>query len=159
MSATDLFQVRMIHPFANMGNRWQCPHIDDIFHFKGETFDKHQLILNKILKLLAKSGMQVSANKSCFCQELLEYLGFQLNHTDYKPLTSTVDDILSINPPKNIKQVCGFLRMINFIKNHIPKRTEICKPITRLKHKYIIFFWGGGNNRRHSIKSRLLSQR
>jgi hypothetical protein len=76
MPATDLFQARMVHLFTNMGNRWPSPYINDILYFKGEMFDKHLSILNRILKLLEKSGMQVSAKKSHFCQESLEYLGF-----------------------------------------------------------------------------------
>jgi hypothetical protein len=69
-------------------------------------------------------------------------LGFQLNCIGYKPLPSRVDAIVCINPPKNIKQICSFLGMINFIKNHILKWAEICKPITRLTQKDIRFVWG-----------------
>ncbi len=53
--------------------------------------------------------MQVSMEKSRFCQVSLEYLGFKLNQTGYKPLPSQVDAILQIQLPKNIKQVPRFL--------------------------------------------------
>ena len=118
------------------------PYIDDILHFKGDTFEEHTEILCKILKLLTSMGMQISVEKSCFCQASLEYLGFKLNWMGYKPLPSQVDGILRIQLPKNVKQVRGFLGMINFIKNDIIRRAEICEPITRLTRKNVKFVWG-----------------
>jgi hypothetical protein len=84
-------------------------------------------ILNETLHIACK--MQVS-DKSRFCQDSLEILGFQLDQTGYKPLPSQVDAILRIKHPSNLKQVCGFLGIINFIKNHISNRAAVCKPIT-----------------------------
>jgi len=86
--------------------------------------------------------MQVSVEKSRFCQTSLEYLGFELNRTGYKPLPSRVNAILRIQSPKNIRQVRGFLGTINFIKNHIVGRAEICELITRLTKKEVKFVWG-----------------
>jgi hypothetical protein len=71
----------------------------------------------------------------------LEYLGFELNRTGYKPLPSQVDATLRIQSPKNVKQVSRFLGTINFIKNHIIGRAEICEPITRLTQKNVKFVW------------------
>ncbi len=72
----------------------------------------------------------------------MEFLGFQLDRTGYRPLPSCVDAILCIKPPSNLKQVRGFLGVINFIKNHIPNRAAICEPITRLTRKDMKFSWG-----------------
>ncbi len=106
--------------FAGMNERRPFPYIDDVLHFKGATFDEHISILDEILQLIGDTGMQVSADKSRFCQESVEYLGFQLHRTGYTPLPSRVSAILRINPPENLKQIRAFLRVINFIKNHIP---------------------------------------
>lgn len=141
MPATDIFQARMVHLFADMDERKPHPYIDDIIHFKGNTFEEHLEILNEILQLLAKAGMQVNA-KSKFCQTTVKFLGFELSRTGYKPLKSRVDAILRLLPPTNLKQVRGFLGVINFIKNHIPNRAAICEPITRLTRKDVPFKWG-----------------
>jgi hypothetical protein len=66
----------MVDLFASMGKNRPYPYIDDILHFKGNTFEEHIEILCKILKLLTSMGMQISVEKSCFCQASLEYLGF-----------------------------------------------------------------------------------
>jgi hypothetical protein len=143
MPASDIFQAQMVDLFANMGKNRPYPYIDDILHFKGDTFKEHIEILCKILKLLTKMGMQISVEKSRFCQASLEYLGFELNRTGYRPLPSQrVDAILRIQSPKNVKEVRRFLGTINFIKNHIIGRAEICKPITRLTKKNVKFVWG-----------------
>jgi hypothetical protein len=60
----------------------------------------------------------------------------------YQPLPLHVSTILCINPPGNIKQICASLGMINFIKNHIPRRAKICEPITQLTRKDVKFTWG-----------------
>jgi hypothetical protein len=142
MPASDIFQARMVDLFANMGKNRPYPYINDILHFKGDTFEEHIEILCEILKLLTKMGMQISVEKSRFCQASLEYLGFELNRTGYRPLPSQIDAILRIQSPKNVKQVRGFLGTINFIKNHIIGQAEICKPITGLTQKNVKFVWG-----------------
>jgi hypothetical protein len=54
----------MVHLFAEMGERRPFPYINDILHFKGSLFDEHMTILDEILRLIGKSGMQVSDEKS-----------------------------------------------------------------------------------------------
>jgi len=142
MPASDIFQARMVDLFTNMGKNRPNPYSDDILHFKGDTFKEHIRILGQILQLFESIGMQVSVEKSRFCQTSFEYLGFKLNRTGYKPLPSRVDAILRIQSPKNVQQVRGFLGTINFIKNHIVGRAEICEPITRLTKKEVKFVWG-----------------
>ncbi len=99
MPASDLFQSRMVHMFADMNKRHLFLYIDDILHFKGTTFEEHIAILDEILQLIGKSRLQVSAKKSRFCQESVKYLEFQLNWTGYQPLPLHVSAILRINPP------------------------------------------------------------
>jgi hypothetical protein len=69
MPASDLFQARMVHIFAELDEQRSFPYIDDILHFKGDTFEQHLSILDEILGLIGKSGLQVSAEKSRFCQD------------------------------------------------------------------------------------------
>jgi hypothetical protein len=66
MPASDIFQARMVDLFANMGKNRPYPYINDILHFKGDTFEEHIEILCKILKLLTKMGMQISVKKVAF---------------------------------------------------------------------------------------------
>jgi hypothetical protein len=85
--ASDIFQGWVVHLFDDKGKNKPYPYIEDKIHFKGKTFEEQMAILHD-LKLLAKIGMQVSTKKSCFCQEVLEYLGFLFIQTSYTPLPS-----------------------------------------------------------------------
>ena len=143
MPASDLFQARMVHIFADMNKQRPFPYIDDILHFKGGMFEEHLSILDDIMSRLGQHGLQVrSAEKIRFCQESVEYLGFLLNRMGYEPLSSRVNTILCINPPKDVQGVCMFLGVLNFIKNHISRRAAICEPITQLTKKDVKFVWG-----------------
>ncbi len=88
MPASDLFQVRMVHIFAPMKSLRPFLYIDDVLHFKGTTFEEHLNILDEILRRIGKAGLQVSTEKSRFCQECVEYLGFLLKRTGYEPVPS-----------------------------------------------------------------------
>ena len=46
--AKDIFQVRMVGIFASMHMNRPCPYLDDIFHYKRETFDECLQILDEI---------------------------------------------------------------------------------------------------------------
>ncbi len=48
MPATDIFQARMVHVFADMGEQSPFPYVDNILHFKGGSFEQHLEILNEI---------------------------------------------------------------------------------------------------------------
>ena len=51
----------MVDLFAIMGKNRPYPYIDDILHFKGDTFEEQIRILGQILQLFDSIGMQVSA--------------------------------------------------------------------------------------------------
>ena len=57
MPDTDLFQARMAHLFADMGDWHLYPYINDILHFKGPTFEEHMTILEEILKKIGQSRL------------------------------------------------------------------------------------------------------
>jgi len=66
----------------------------------------------------------------------------------YKPLESRVQGIIDMLPPRNKKEVCIFVGMINFIKNHIPRRAALMEPITRLTKKTFLSS-GSQSNKQH----------
>ena len=59
----------------------------------------------------------------------------------YRPLTSRIQGILDLKPLRNKKDVQAFVGMINFIKNHIPRRAQMLAPLTKLTRKDMKFKW------------------
>ena len=86
--------------------------------------------------------MQVNLRKSELCQKSVQFLGFKMEQTGYRPLKKRVDAILRLAPPKNVKHVRQFLGTINFIKNNIPDRANILAPITELTKEKVEWKWG-----------------
>ena len=103
LPATDKFQARMVGLFAPMIiSERPDPYIDDILHTKGKDFGEHLEILDKILERLEASGMQINLKKSTLCARTLEFLGFQLESTGYRPTQKRVEAILRLDAPKNV---------------------------------------------------------
>ncbi len=140
--ATDLFQSQMIQLYAPMKERSPICYIDDILHCAGNSLQDHLIILGKILGRLATAGLQVNADKSEWCKQEINYLGFTITPTGYKPMREQVKAILVITPPKSIKELQGFIGCVNFIKNHIPRQAELMQPLTKLTKKEAKFQWG-----------------
>ena len=139
--ATDIFQSRMVGIFQQMGKNKPNPYIDDIFHGKGNTFERHLTILDEMFQLLEDHGMQVNLEKSKLCATEVEFLGFCVKQTGFQPTRKRVEAILKLDRPHNVKKVRAFLGVINFIKNHIPNRAELLAPITKLTKKDQPFVW------------------
>jgi transposase InsO family protein len=79
--------------------------------------------------------------KSSFCAYEAEFLGFVLTRQGVKPQVKKVQAVLKIEPPKTVKQVRSFIGMINYYKDHIPKRSELLSPLTTLTKKGARFKW------------------
>jgi hypothetical protein len=124
-----------------MGPDKPVPYIDGILILAGKTFKEHLTILEKTLSLLGNAGFQVNEDKSEFFSKAFIFFGFVLNLERYQPMPKCVKAIWAILAPTNIKVVRHFLRVCNFIKNNIPGRAALMKPIIRLTKKDVKFAW------------------
>jgi hypothetical protein len=52
-----------------------------------------------------------------------------------------VEAIVKIATPKTVKQVCSFISMINYYKDHIPCCSDLLTPLTALTKKGSRFKW------------------
>jgi hypothetical protein len=141
MPVTNIFQSRMVSVFADMGPDKPVPYINDILISAGNTFKEHLALLEETLTHLGNTSFQVNADKSKFFSKALEFLGFVLTPEGYQPTPKHVKAILVILAPTNIKDMRHFLRVCNFIKNHIPGQAALMEPIIRLTKNNIEFAW------------------
>ena len=137
-SATDIFQGCTTSLFSHLKSKAPKIYLDNVPHTSGNSFGDHLKHLETILENLKNAGMQVNAKKCTWCATL----SFWVIHDGYQLPKSQVKATIVISPLTNVKQVCIFIRCINFIKNHIPKWTEILEPITNLTKKGEKFGWG-----------------
>ena len=61
--------------------------------------------------------MKVNAAKRSFCGKEREYLGYVLTREGIKPPPKKIEAILMLTPPKNVKQLCRFLGMVQYYRD------------------------------------------
>ena len=85
--------------------------------------------------------MKVHVTKTPFANAKLDYLGYTINQHGTKPITSKIDAIQNIAPPKTRKQLRSFLRIVNYYRDMWIRRSHILTPLTNLQSKDKPFKW------------------
>ena len=47
----------------------------------------------------------------------MEYLGFWVTRTGIQPINKKVEAIVNMNPPKNTKEECAFIGIVNYYRD------------------------------------------
>ena len=92
--------------------------------------------LEEVLKRLNGAGLKVNVEKSMFCTDRIEYLGYVLTRTGVKPQSKKIKAILSLQAPTNVKSLRTFLGMVKYYRDAWLKRSEMLTPLTDLVGKY-----------------------
>ncbi|XP_036346299.1 uncharacterized protein K02A2.6-like, partial [Rhagoletis pomonella] len=74
-----------------------------------EDFSSHLSVLVRIAEQFRKANLTLNLNKSQFCVTKINYLGYVIGSGGVSTDPEKISCIVSWPPPKNIKQVCGFL--------------------------------------------------
>ena len=92
-------------------------YLDDLLCLTNGSFEDHLEKLKLILERWKQSGLKVNASKSTFCTDKIEYLGYWITREGVKPLEKKVQPILSLDPPKNVKQTRSLLDIVQFYRD------------------------------------------
>ena len=80
----DIFQDRMTNLVGDL--EYARAYLDDLLCLTCDTFQDHLNKLDVLLSRLQKSGLKVNAQKSVFCTDQIEYLGFYITPDGIKPV-------------------------------------------------------------------------
>ena len=111
-NSPDIFQEKMSELME--GLEFARTYLDDLLCITKGTFDDHLEKLDLILARLARAGLKVNANKSAFCQDQLEYLGYWISRDGIQPMKNKVSAIMAIGEPKNRRELRGFIGVVNY---------------------------------------------
>ena len=104
-------------------------YLDDLLIFSPDEAT-HLVHLRQVLERLRQFGLVLNAGKCLFAQPSVEYLGHVVSSDGAQPLPVNVEAILSRPRPSTIKDLQGYLGMINFYRRFIPRAAAILLPLT-----------------------------
>lgn len=114
--------------------------LDDII-IHGKTREQHDDRLSKVCKTLEEKGLTLNQNKCKFAKNEIEFLGFKITGSGYKPLESKVEAVQNFRTPRTPEEIRGFLGLVNFCASFIPNLAQISEPLRRLTRKSEKFNW------------------
>ncbi len=139
-NSPDIFQSIMSDLLGDI--EYARTYIDDILITSNGSFEDHMAKLSKVLGRLEAAGFRANVRKCFFCEDKIEYLGYQLTREGIQPQPKKVEAILRIAPPKTKRQLRHFLGMINFYRDVWRRRSHTLAPLTKLVSKQAKWTWG-----------------
>ena len=79
-------------------------------------------LIDEILENLKEAGLKINLPKSVPCHKELAWLGFWLAQELCRQLPNRIQGILDTAPLRNKKEVRMLVGMLNFTRNHVPRR-------------------------------------
>ena len=85
-----------------------------------------------MLTQLRSKGVQLNAGKSYFATTKVNYLGYVITREGIRPQKSKVKAILEMSVPKTVKQLRGFIGLVNFYRDVWRRRAHHLASLTKL---------------------------
>jgi hypothetical protein len=112
---------------------------DDILVYS-PTLDSHLHHLETVFQCLVEHEFCLKASKCTFAQSSIEYLGHIVSKNGVGPDPSKISAMMTWPPPKNIKQLRGFLGLTGFYRKFVHHYASLAAPLTALLKKDA-FIW------------------
>jgi hypothetical protein len=93
------------------------------------SVEEHVQHLQILFQRLQVAGLVINREKSVFGVEEVKFLGHHVNATGVAPIASRVAAILEHPQPTTVKELQGFLGVINFYRRFVPAAARILKPL------------------------------
>lgn len=133
---TEYFVVKFSKTLTGLKN--VVTHVDDILVFSN-TIEGLDKCLNAVLNRLMQEGITIKPSKFVLGDTQVSYLGHQLNENGVFVHPERVKAILEFSQPENKTKLLRFLGLVNFIRRHIPNKSQILVPLHALLKGEISF--------------------
>ena len=104
-------------------------YIDDILVASPDHAAHHEH-LRQVLERLRTAGLVLNIEKCVFAQSSVEFLGHHVSAEGAAPLQSHTAAVQEFSQPSTIRELQGFLGMINFYRRFLPGIARILVPLT-----------------------------
>jgi hypothetical protein len=96
------------------------------------TYDDHLSKEDTVFQRPHAANLKINIEKSTFATTTFEYLGYHITTSGIRPLTSKVEAIQQLKPPKTLKQLRSLLGLINYYRDMWKQRSHMLTPLTEL---------------------------
>lgn len=134
--------LRMTFGLRNAGNTFQrrmdrllvgldfiFVYLDDVI-IGSRSLAEHYQHLRLLFQRLQAAGLVINREKCVFGASEVEFLGHHVSAAGTTPIASRVAAIQDHPQPTTVKELQGFLGVINFYRRFVPAAARILKPLT-----------------------------
>ena len=115
--------------------------MDDIIAVSRGSKEEHLKLVYNCLKKLDEDNLRTNLPKCHFTKTENEWLGHKFTQSGIAPLESKTAAILSLSPPKNLKELRSFLGSVHYLGKFIPILSQLCHSLRPFFKKNTKFVW------------------
>jgi hypothetical protein len=140
-NSPSTFQRLMRLVITSDMDRFALVYLDDILVFSSSAED-HLRHVEEVLKRLRLNQLFVKRSKCEFGAKKIKFVGHIIEDGKRKIDPDRIVDIRQIPTPRTASEIRSFMGAINFVRDHLPKASEISAPLLELVRKGVRFLWG-----------------
>ena len=103
-------------------------YVDDIVVFS-KTREEHLKHVTAVIHALTKAHLRINSGKSKFGMKKVKLLGFLVSQDGIIPDQRRLEEVFNVPTPTSTKELQRFLGMTNYLRQHIPKYSELAHPL------------------------------
>lgn len=116
-------------------------YVDDLLVFS-ENINEHFTHLERLFKRFQSEGVTVKLRKCQFLSERVKFLGHIISSKGIEMDPTRVESIKNFPAPRNIRELRGFLGLVNYEQRFCSKYSDLTLPLLRLLKKEEKWSWG-----------------
>lgn len=115
-------------------------YFDDIL-IAGSDEREHDLILKQVVDKARENNIKFNKTKFQYKVKSVKYFGEVYSQGGHTPDPDRVRAINGLESPKNKKELQRLLGLFNFVRDFVPKMSEVTSPLRELLRKDVAFLW------------------
>ena len=122
--------------------QWQICliYLDDVIVYS-KNFEEHVQRLDLVLERIVEAGLKLKSEKCEMLRSKVVFLGHVISEKGIEPNPDNVANILSLSPPKTVKEVRQIVGMGSYYRRCIQNYSSVVRPLIELTKKNKSFDW------------------